>query len=153
MLENAFLIPLVPTISFVVILFFGKKFIGADRVHVVGIGALGLVWILSAVAAFQWIQRVEDPPPDAVVKIEHHDDHGDAHAGDDHGDAMRVMIMVMPMRVMIMVMPMRVMIMVMPMRVMIMVMPMRVMIMVMPMAGDMRAMAMVEDTQVLLYGP
>ena len=52
MLENAFLIPLVPTISFVVILFFGKKFIGADRVHVVGIGALGLVWILSAVAAF-----------------------------------------------------------------------------------------------------
>ena len=87
MLENAFLIPLVPTISFVVILFFGKKFIGADRVHVVGIGALGLVWILSAVAAFQWIQRVEDPPPDAVVKIEHHDDHGDAHAGDDHGDA------------------------------------------------------------------
>ena len=89
MLENAFLIPLVPTISFVVILFFGKKFIGADRVHVVGIGALGLVWILSAVAAFQWIQRVEDPPPDAVVKIEHHDDHGDAHASDGFCNVVR----------------------------------------------------------------
>ena len=36
MLENAFLIPLIPTISFVVILFFGKRYIGADRVHVVG---------------------------------------------------------------------------------------------------------------------
>ena len=79
MLENAFLIPLIPAISFVVILFFGKRYIGADRVHVVGITALGLVWLLSAVAAFQWTQRVEDPPPDAVVQIEHH---GGDHGGD-----------------------------------------------------------------------
>ena len=83
MLENAFLIPLIPAISFVVILFFGKRYIGADRVHVVGITALSLVWLLSAVAAFQWTQRVENPTPDAVVQIEHH---GDDH-GDDHGAA------------------------------------------------------------------
>ena len=86
MLENAFVIPLIPAISFVAILFLGKRYIGADRVHIVGIGALGLVWLLSAVAAFQWTQRVEDPPPDAIVQIEHHvDDHGDDHA-DDHGE-------------------------------------------------------------------
>ena len=86
MLENAFIIPLIPAISFVVILFFGKRFIGAGRVHVVGITALGLVWVLSAVAAFQWTQRVEDPPPGAIVQLEAHvDEHGDQRA-DEHGD-------------------------------------------------------------------
>ena len=86
MLENAFIIPLIPTISFVVILLFGKRFLGTDRVHLVGITALGLVWVLSAVAAFQWTQRVEDPPPDAVVHVEAHaDDHSDDHS-DEHGD-------------------------------------------------------------------
>ena len=94
MLENAFLIPLVPAISFVVILFFGKRFIGANRVHIVGITALGLVWVLSAVAAFQWTQRVENPSPDAIVEMathggDHGDDHDVDHGGDhdvDHGD-------------------------------------------------------------------
>ncbi|MBQ29453.1 MAG: hypothetical protein CL434_06560, partial [Acidimicrobiaceae bacterium] len=89
MLENAFIIPLIPAISFVVILFFGKRFIGADRVHVVGITALGLVWVLSALAAFQWTQRVEDPPPDAVVQMASHaDDHAvvsENNSGDAHG--------------------------------------------------------------------
>ncbi|MBO65627.1 MAG: hypothetical protein CL509_05035, partial [Actinobacteria bacterium] len=86
MLENAFIIPLIPALSFAVILFLGKRYIGADRVHVIGIGALALVWLLSAIAAFQWTQRVEDPPPDAIVHIEHHDDgHGDGH-DDGHGD-------------------------------------------------------------------
>ena len=86
MLENAFLIPLVPAISFVVILFFGKRFIGANRVHIVGITALGLVWVLSAVAAFQWTQRVENPSPDAIVEMATHGgDHGDDHDV-DHGD-------------------------------------------------------------------
>ncbi|MDE0874312.1 MAG: NADH-quinone oxidoreductase subunit L [Acidimicrobiales bacterium] len=86
MLENAFLIPLIPAISFVVILFFGKRFIGTNRVHIVGITALGLVWVLSAVAAFQWTQRVENPPPDAIVETAVHADDHEADPADDHAD-------------------------------------------------------------------
>jgi NADH-quinone oxidoreductase subunit L len=86
MLENAFLIPLIPAISFVVILFFGKRFIGTNRVHIVGITALGLVWVLSAVAAFQWTQRVENPPPDAIVEMAVHADDHEADPADDHAD-------------------------------------------------------------------
>ncbi|MDE0846176.1 MAG: hypothetical protein OSA86_06890, partial [Acidimicrobiales bacterium] len=87
MLENAFLIPLIPALSFAVILFFGKRFIGADRVHVIGITAVSLIWVLSLVAAFQWTQRVEHPSPDAIAQISA-DGHGDDHAddGDDHAD-------------------------------------------------------------------
>ena len=88
MLENAFLIPLIPALSFAVILFFGKRFIGADRVHVIGITAVSLIWVLSLVAAFQWTQRVEHPSPDAIAQISV-DGHGDDHAddGDDHAGA------------------------------------------------------------------
>ncbi len=66
LLENAFIIPLIPAISFVVILLFGKQHIGAERVHRVGITAVGLVWVLSLLAAFAWTQRVENPPPEAI---------------------------------------------------------------------------------------
>ena len=53
MLENAFLIPLIPAISFVIIMVLGKKTVGKDRVHFIGIAAVGLVWAMSLVAAFQ----------------------------------------------------------------------------------------------------
>ena len=82
MLENAFLIPLIPALSFAVILFFGKRFIGSGRVHLIGITAVSLIWVLSLVAAFQWTQRVEHPSSDAIAQISV-DDHGDDH-GDDH---------------------------------------------------------------------
>ena len=55
MLENAYLIPLIPAISFVVILAVGKRlpFKGSE----VGIAALGVSWLLSLVAVFEWIDR------------------------------------------------------------------------------------------------
>ena len=59
MLENAYLIPLIPAISFVVILLFGRSVIGADRVHRVGIAAVGIVWVLSMIAAVQWINHTD----------------------------------------------------------------------------------------------
>ncbi len=59
-LENAFLIPLIPAVSFLVILLFGRSVIGAERVHKVGITAVGIVWILSMIAAVSWVTRVED---------------------------------------------------------------------------------------------
>ena len=52
----------VPAISFVIIMVLGKKTVGKDRVHFIGIAAVGLVWAMSLVAAFQWTQRIEDPP-------------------------------------------------------------------------------------------
>ncbi|WP_419842592.1 NADH-quinone oxidoreductase subunit L [Candidatus Poriferisodalis sp.] len=59
-LDNAFVIPLIPAVSFVVILLFGRSVIGAERVQRVGITAVGLVWVLSLIAAAAWITRVED---------------------------------------------------------------------------------------------
>ena len=94
LLENAFIIALIPAISFLAILFFGKSHIGAQRVHRVGIAAVGLVWVLSLLAAFAWTQRVENPSPEAIYTAEQHADKagatgaGTTGAGtDDHAEA------------------------------------------------------------------
>jgi NADH-quinone oxidoreductase subunit L len=58
MLRNAWLIPLLPALSFVVILLFGKRLPrkGAE----VGIAAVGASLVMACIAAWQWIDRVED---------------------------------------------------------------------------------------------
>src|SRR5688572_12474368 len=57
MLRNAWLIPLLPALSFVVILLFGKHLPrkGAE----VGVASVGASFVLACVAAWQWIDRVE----------------------------------------------------------------------------------------------
>ncbi|MYA83343.1 MAG: NADH-quinone oxidoreductase subunit L [Acidimicrobiales bacterium] len=70
-LENAFLIPLIPAVSFVVILLFGRSVIGVERVQKVGITAVGIVWILSMIAAVSWITRVEDSTSSKSDDAEH----------------------------------------------------------------------------------
>ncbi|MGH9014256.1 MAG: NADH-quinone oxidoreductase subunit L [Acidimicrobiia bacterium] len=57
MLRNAWLIPLLPALSFVAILLFGKRLPrkGAE----IGVGAVGASFVLACVAAVQWIDRVE----------------------------------------------------------------------------------------------
>ncbi|WP_419837471.1 NADH-quinone oxidoreductase subunit L [Candidatus Poriferisodalis sp.] len=70
-LENAFLIPLIPAVSFLVILLFGRSVIGGDRVHKVGITAVGIVWILSMIAAVSWITQVEDATSSKSDDAEH----------------------------------------------------------------------------------
>lgn len=60
MLENAFLIPLIPALSFLLILAFGKRIRGGQGAHLIGIPALGVTWILSLVTAYQWVTRVND---------------------------------------------------------------------------------------------
>ena len=70
-LENAFLIPLIPAISFVVILLFGRSVIGVQRVQKVGITAVGIVWILSMIVAVSWITRVEDSTSSKSTDAEH----------------------------------------------------------------------------------
>ncbi len=57
-LENAWLVPLIPAVSFAIILLFGKRMPhhGAE----VGIAAVGASFVLSVGAAIQWINLVRD---------------------------------------------------------------------------------------------
>src|SRR5215470_19375846 len=57
-LDHAWLVPLIPAVSFVVILFFGKRMPrqGSD----VGITAVGASFVLACGTLLQWIQHVRD---------------------------------------------------------------------------------------------
>src|SRR5262245_15228396 len=57
-LENAWLVPLLPAVSFVVILLLGKRF--PRHGSEVGILAVGASFVLSVGAAIQWISHVND---------------------------------------------------------------------------------------------
>ena len=58
MLDYAWIIPAIPVLSFVLILFFGKKLPkGGSEI---GITAVGATFVLACITAYQWIQRVED---------------------------------------------------------------------------------------------
>jgi len=57
-LDYAWIIVAVPVLSFFLILFFGKKM--PKHGSEIGITAVGASFVMSCVAAVQWIQRVED---------------------------------------------------------------------------------------------
>jgi NADH-quinone oxidoreductase subunit L len=59
-LENAYLIPLVPAIGFVLILLFGKT-LGrlTNNGAYIGVATIGASLVLAAGTAYQWIQRVD----------------------------------------------------------------------------------------------
>ena len=68
MLTHAWLIPAVPALSFVLILFFGKRMPrGGSEI---GIAALGITFILALGVGIGWIQRVNHPPETAAAKTE-----------------------------------------------------------------------------------
>jgi NADH-quinone oxidoreductase subunit L len=64
MLRNAWLIPLIPAVSFVLILLFGTRLPGKGAE--IGIGAVGLSFVVSVAAAAQWVGR--DEPRDVVER-------------------------------------------------------------------------------------
>jgi NADH-quinone oxidoreductase subunit L len=72
MLENAYLIPLLPALSFVVILFFGKRLNGGASAHWIGIATVGVVWVLSLVLGAQWIDRVDNAASESKTGTETH---------------------------------------------------------------------------------
>ncbi|MGH9155718.1 MAG: NADH-quinone oxidoreductase subunit 5 family protein [Acidimicrobiales bacterium] len=78
MLSHAWIIPALPVASFAVILFFGKRLPGKG--HEVGLAAVGLAFVLSLVAAAQWIDR----PATLVVEGGHE---AGAGAGELGGEA------------------------------------------------------------------
>ena len=57
-LRNAWIIPLIPAISFVLILLVGKRTPGKG--HFIGIAAVSAAFVLSACVGVQWIQHVND---------------------------------------------------------------------------------------------
>jgi NADH-quinone oxidoreductase subunit L len=57
-LSNAWLIPLIPAVGFVVVLFFGKHL--PRKGSEVAITAVGASFVLSCIVLVQWIQRVND---------------------------------------------------------------------------------------------
>ncbi len=87
MLENAWIIPIIPAASFAVILLLGKRlpFKGSE----IGTLAVAVTFVLSCVAAFQWIDRVSDA--DAAgshggTEQEHGGTEGEEHGGEEeHG--------------------------------------------------------------------
>ncbi len=97
MLDNAWIIPLIPAASFVLILLFGKKM--PRKGSEIGIAALGVCFALALVTNFQWFQHVNDAEhaaeayPEASADDGHKDDghavdeHDDEHADDEHADA------------------------------------------------------------------
>ena len=58
MLRNAWLIPFLPVVSFVLILFFGKRL--PKKGHEIGILFVGGAFVLSSICAVQWISRPAD---------------------------------------------------------------------------------------------
>jgi NADH-quinone oxidoreductase subunit L len=59
MLRNAWLIPLIPAVSFFLILFFGRRLPGKGAE--IGITAVGAAFVLSVLTAAQWLDRGGEP--------------------------------------------------------------------------------------------
>ncbi|HBM56745.1 MAG TPA: hypothetical protein DD388_08935, partial [Acidimicrobiaceae bacterium] len=86
LLRNAWLIPLLPALSFVGILFFGKRMPrGGSEL---GIALVGIAFVLSLLTAAAWIDHRDNFEGEevhrAVAVAEHGDDHVEAHA-EAHG--------------------------------------------------------------------
>jgi len=83
LLENVWLIPLIPAVSFALILFFGKKMPkGGSELGIVMIGAS---FLLAVLTAGQWIGQVNYADNHGTEQA-HCFDFGDKHHGDDHGE-------------------------------------------------------------------
>ena len=85
MLEKAWIIPLIPAASFVLILLFGKRM--PRKGSEIGIAALGVCFALALVTNVQWFDRVNDAEH-AAEAAEGHGDETDSQQekADDHGD-------------------------------------------------------------------
>ncbi len=77
MLENAFVIPALMAVSFVLILFFGRQVRGGQGAHLIGIPFVLAAWVLSLVVGAGWVERVSDAEG---AEVEHADE--GAAAGD-----------------------------------------------------------------------
>jgi len=66
LMDKVWIIPALMAASFLVILFFGKRW-GTRATAGIGIGAVSICLLLSVVVAGQWINRVNNPPTGAAL--------------------------------------------------------------------------------------
>jgi len=64
-LENAWVIPIIPALSFFLIIFFGKRM--PKKGSEFGVASMIGALVFSAGAAYQWIQRVNGAPEGAFI--------------------------------------------------------------------------------------
>lgn len=62
-LTHAWLIPALPALSFLLILFFGKRILGPTRAHWIGIPFVVAAFVLALLTAGSWITRSNDHAP------------------------------------------------------------------------------------------
>ncbi len=66
LLDKVWIVPAIMAVSFLLILFFGKK-AGTRATAGIGIVAVSLCLVFSVVVAGQWINRVNHPPTGAAL--------------------------------------------------------------------------------------
>src|SRR6516165_1066470 len=64
LMDKVFLLPLIMAVSFVVILFFGKR-LPEKATAAIGITAVTVCFVMACIVGVQWINRVNNPPTGA----------------------------------------------------------------------------------------
>src|ERR671916_524715 len=85
MLDNAWIIPLIPAASFFLILAFGKRL--PRKGSELGIAAVGIAFVLALVTNVQWFQHVSDAEHESETHTEESDPHAEEEApagGEEH---------------------------------------------------------------------
>ena len=67
MLDQAWLIPTIPAVSFFAILFFGKRL--PRKGSEIGILAVGTSFVLACITAVEWINRIDDSTTEKVKPV------------------------------------------------------------------------------------
>ncbi|HUW03163.1 MAG TPA: NADH-quinone oxidoreductase subunit L [Acidimicrobiales bacterium] len=83
MLENAWIIPLLPAASFLLTLFFGKRLKGGA--HWFGIAAVGTAFVLALVVNVQWFQHVDEAEHEAKSAEVNSEEGGEAPVEGEEG--------------------------------------------------------------------
>src|SRR5918997_6540822 len=82
MLDNAWIIPLIPAASFFLILAFGKRL--PRKGSELGIAAVGIAFVLALATNVQWFQHVSDAEHEAETHSEETETHAEESEG--HGE-------------------------------------------------------------------